>query len=74
MKLTKEFIKNEIKRLLSEVGGGYEGPVGFAGRPDKPSAETPTAPEATGKARNGASLCVRSYRHLQDALQNSRRL
>ena len=51
MKLTKEFIKNEIKRLLSEVGGGYEGPVGFAGRPDKPSAETPTAPEATGTCK-----------------------
>lgn len=63
MKLTKEFIKNEIKRLLSEVGGGYEGPVGFAGRPAPPpgaSAEfagrpmpplKPSAPEATGPCK-----------------------
>ena len=48
MKLTKKFIKNEIKRLLSEVDD-----LGRLGqhRPDKPSAETPTAPEATSTCK-----------------------
>lgn len=46
MKLTKEFIKNEIKRLLNEVHQDQEWPP-----EGTPSAEAPTAPEAAGTCK-----------------------